>query len=69
MRTNEAMDILLFGQLMTTAALERTETRFGYLLGHYRADYPEKDDANWKGMATVVKREDDEIAVSRRRMS
>jgi len=69
LRTLEAQDILLFGKLMTVAALERTESRFGYLFGQYRADYPEKDDKNWKGVVTVVKRKGDDITVSRRRMS
>jgi adenylylsulfate reductase, subunit A len=69
LRTLEAMDILSFGQLMTTAALERKESRFGYLMGHYRADFPNKDDANWKGVATVIKRDGNAIRASRRRMS
>ncbi|MBI2866161.1 MAG: FAD-binding protein [Chloroflexi bacterium] len=69
MRAMEAVDILHFDQLMTAAALERTETRFAFLIGHYRADYPQRDEENWKEVATIVKRDGDRIAVSRRRMN
>lgn len=68
MRAHEAMDVVLFDRLMTAAALERTESRFGYLMGHYRLDYPQQDDANWNRTTVVVKRDGDKIAVSRRRM-
>ncbi len=52
LRTQEAIDLVTFDQMMAAAALERTETRFQFLMGHYRADYPESNDAEWKGVAT-----------------
>ena len=53
-RTLEAIDLHQFDQMMALAALERDESRFGYLMGHYRSDYPDRDDPHWKGVATVV---------------
>lgn len=44
MRTLEAIDLLGFDELMTRAARERTESRFGYLFGQYRADFPAPND-------------------------
>ena len=41
----EVEDIMLCAKLSATASLERKESRWG--LWHYRADFPEKDDANW----------------------
>lgn len=39
----EQKNMLLVAWLMTEAALERTESRGG----HFRSDYPHKDDQNW----------------------
>ena len=69
MRVHEAMDALLFDQLMTSAALERTESRYIFLGSHYRADYPRQDDAHWRGVSTIVKRVGDSISSSHRRMN
>jgi L-aspartate oxidase len=40
----EVQNMLIVAKLMTAFALKRTESRGG----HYRSDYPEKDDVNWK---------------------
>lgn len=40
----ELQNMLTVGRLMTRAALLRTETR-GV---HYRSDFPDRDDANWR---------------------
>jgi succinate dehydrogenase/fumarate reductase flavoprotein subunit len=56
MRTLEAIDLLSFDELMTRAARERTETRFAYLVGHYRADFPETNDAEWRGKVVRLRR-------------
>lgn len=53
-RAEEAIDLHFFDQMMTAAALERDESRFGFLMGHYRSDCPVPDDARWKGVATIV---------------
>jgi fumarate reductase (CoM/CoB) subunit A len=45
-------------ELMAAAALERKESRGGFFGGHYRTEYPEKDDANW--LKNVVLRRDGE---------
>jgi fumarate reductase (CoM/CoB) subunit A len=34
-------------ELMARAALERQESRGGYFGGHYRVEFPERDDENW----------------------
>jgi adenylylsulfate reductase subunit A len=54
MRSHEAFDLCLFDQLMTAAAAERDETRFNFVIGHRRSDYPQPDDATWKGVSVVV---------------
>jgi L-aspartate oxidase len=40
----ELKNMLLVAKLITQAALDRTESRGA----HYRTDYPQKDDVNWK---------------------
>jgi len=42
-RALELQNLLLVGEMVGRAALLRTESRGG----HYREDYPERDDANW----------------------
>ena len=37
---------------MATAALCREESRGGFFGGHYRTEFPERDDANW--LKTIV---------------
>ncbi|HVX21688.1 MAG TPA: FAD-dependent oxidoreductase [Acidimicrobiales bacterium] len=53
-RAHEALDLCLFDQMMTAAAAERDETRFSFLMGHYRTDRPQADDAAWAGVAVTV---------------
>ncbi|MEL6904405.1 MAG: L-aspartate oxidase [Planctomycetota bacterium] len=43
-RAIELVNMLTVAQLMTTGALEREESRGT----HYRADFPERDDAHWR---------------------
>jgi succinate dehydrogenase/fumarate reductase flavoprotein subunit len=69
MRTLEGADLVLFDRMMIAAALARDESRFGYLLGHYRADFPGRDDGRWKGVANVVTWSDGEPLVGQRKMS
>ena len=54
MRIHEALDLRLFDEMMTAAALARDETRFSFLMGHYRTDRPASDDERWKGVALTV---------------
>lgn len=54
LRAHEAIDLHLFDQMMTAAALERDETRFQFLLGHARSDHPTPDDERWKGVAVTA---------------
>jgi succinate dehydrogenase/fumarate reductase flavoprotein subunit len=55
LRTLEAVDLCLFDRMMTAAAAERDETRFNFVLGHRRSDFPDPDDATWKGVALQVR--------------
>jgi succinate dehydrogenase/fumarate reductase flavoprotein subunit len=68
LRTHEAADLVVFDQRMPASALERRESRFGFLMGHWRSDHPEPDDEEWKGVATLV-RYDDGPRVERRVMN
>ncbi len=45
-KTFEVENIVQCAALSATASLERTESR--WLPWHFRSDFPEKDDANWK---------------------
>jgi succinate dehydrogenase/fumarate reductase flavoprotein subunit len=54
-RALEAVDLCLFDRMMTAAAAERDETRFNFVLGHRRSDFPDSDDATWKGVAVQVR--------------
>jgi succinate dehydrogenase/fumarate reductase flavoprotein subunit len=65
MRSHEAFDLCLFDAMMTAAALERDETRFNFVMGHRRSDYPEPDDATWKGVAVVVSHDGEAPVVKR----
>ncbi len=56
MRTLECKNIRQAAEVMTHAALHRTESRSG--AAHRRLDYPEPDDANWK-KAIVLRRQPD----------
>jgi succinate dehydrogenase/fumarate reductase flavoprotein subunit len=46
MRLFEVSHIVKCANLSATASLERKESRWGD--AHYRTDYPDRDDANWK---------------------
>jgi succinate dehydrogenase/fumarate reductase flavoprotein subunit len=43
----EADGQLELAKIIATAALYRKESRGGYYGGHYRTDYPSRDDQNW----------------------
>jgi succinate dehydrogenase/fumarate reductase flavoprotein subunit len=47
----ELNNMLQAGEIAASAALMRTESRGG----HYREDFPERDDANWLQAITVKK--------------
>jgi succinate dehydrogenase / fumarate reductase flavoprotein subunit len=49
MKLMEVRSILLMSQLYVRASIVRTESR----AGHYRADYPERDDTKWLGQIMV----------------
>jgi succinate dehydrogenase / fumarate reductase flavoprotein subunit len=49
MKLMEVRSILLMSRLYARASLMRTESR----AGHYRADYPERDDTKWLGQIMV----------------
>jgi succinate dehydrogenase/fumarate reductase flavoprotein subunit len=41
--------------LLAHAALERKESRGGFFGGHYRTDYPKRDDADWRKNVVLAK--------------
>ena len=47
----ETMNMLTAAELMAFAAIQRKESRGA----HYRADYPEKDDANFRAPLVISK--------------
>jgi succinate dehydrogenase/fumarate reductase flavoprotein subunit len=55
MRAHEARNIREVAEMVATAALERRESRGSY--SHYRADFPNRDDANWRKMIVLKKGE------------
>jgi succinate dehydrogenase/fumarate reductase flavoprotein subunit len=54
-KTYEVENIIECAYLSATASLERTESR--WLPWHFRSDFPEKDDANWKKHIVLTKGE------------
>ena len=52
----EADGQLELAKIIATAALYRKESRGGYYGGHYRSDYPAKDDRHWR-KNIILKRE------------
>lgn len=53
-------NLALLGRILATAALEREESRGA----HYRLDYPETDDVDWRKVTRVHHTDDDGIAFS-----
>lgn len=51
MRVHEAKNIRMNAEMMATASLARQETRTGS--SHFRMDYPETDDVNWRKFVIV----------------
>jgi L-aspartate oxidase len=56
----EATNLLHLGQVLTTVAALREETRGG----HLRSDFPERDDAHWLGHLLAVRRADGTVETS-----
>ncbi|MDR3056209.1 MAG: fumarate reductase/succinate dehydrogenase flavoprotein subunit [Zoogloeaceae bacterium] len=61
MRVMELYAILDCAELAARASLFRTESRWG--LYHYRADYPERNDANWFAFVQVKKNAHGEMEI------
>lgn len=55
MRTLETASLIKVGEIMTHAALFRTESRF--IPYHYREDYPQTNDAEWCGQVLVAQKD------------
>jgi succinate dehydrogenase/fumarate reductase flavoprotein subunit len=51
MRVHEAKNIRMNAEIMATASLAREETRTGS--AHWRLDYPQTDEANWRKFVIV----------------
>jgi succinate dehydrogenase/fumarate reductase flavoprotein subunit len=60
MRGIETASLIKVGEIMTHAALYRKESRF--IPYHYREDYPETDNTNWRGQV-LVKQIDGKISI------
>jgi L-aspartate oxidase len=56
----EATNLLHLGQVLTTVAALREETRGG----HLRSDFPERDDEDWLGHLHAVRRPDGTVETS-----
>ena len=48
--------------MIAVAALERKESRGGFFGGHYRTDYPDRDDRNWL-TNVILSKHGDEICI------
>ena len=55
MRAHEARNIREVAEMVATAALERRESRGSY--SHFRADFPKRDNLNWRKMIVLKKRD------------
>jgi adenylylsulfate reductase, subunit A len=55
MRVHEARNIRLNAEIMATASLARTETRTGS--SHWRLDFPQADEQNWRRFVVVQRGE------------
>ena len=56
MRVNETKSIRLSAEVMANAAMARTESRTGS--SHFRSDFPETNDTDWKKFVLVSKEKD-----------
>ena len=56
MRVHESTNIRLNAEIMATASLARTETRTGS--AHWRLDYPQPDEKNWRKFVLVERGQD-----------
>ncbi|MDP1671969.1 MAG: FAD-binding protein, partial [Burkholderiales bacterium] len=56
MRVHEAQNIRMNAEMMATASLARRETRTGS--SHFRMDFPNTDDANWRKFVIVERGSD-----------
>jgi succinate dehydrogenase/fumarate reductase flavoprotein subunit len=56
MRVHEACNVRLNAEIMAAASLVRTETRTGS--SHWRVDYPETDEVNWRQFVLVASGDD-----------
>ncbi|MEK9687101.1 MAG: FAD-dependent oxidoreductase [Gammaproteobacteria bacterium] len=56
MRVNETKSIRLSAEVMANAAMARTESRTGS--SHFRSDFPETNETDWKKFVLVSKNED-----------
>jgi len=56
----ETSNLLHVGQLLTSVAMLREETRGG----HVRSDFPDRDDDHWRGHTAAVRTADGSIATS-----
>jgi succinate dehydrogenase/fumarate reductase flavoprotein subunit len=65
MRAIEVQDILEIAKLHASSSLIRKETR--NYPQHYRVDYPEKDDSNWRKVITV-QRQDNKMVYTMEKM-
>ena len=59
MRSIETASLIKVGEIMSHAALFRTESRF--IPYHYREDYPETDNTHWCGQV-LIRQQDGRIA-------
>jgi len=66
MRAYETRCITTIAEMHMRAALFRTESRIAP--SHYRVDYPEKDDDNWKSTMIVIQKCDGEMALSKQKL-
>jgi succinate dehydrogenase/fumarate reductase flavoprotein subunit len=52
----EVLNLIDIGEMILVSALERKETRF--YPEHYRIDFPQQDDTNWRVFLTIRKEGD-----------
>jgi succinate dehydrogenase/fumarate reductase flavoprotein subunit len=67
MRAYEARCITTIAEMHMRAAFFRTESRMAP--AHYRVDYPEQDDDNWKSIMVVIQKRDGEMVLSKNKLN